>query len=124
MLFGLDMLKRYQANIDLGKNALTIHDREIPFLPEHEIPKSAFMDVPRIDEASVNTEKTTDKRTGQESLKDAEAQPTQAPQSDVWPEKSVSSLTNLGIPQNVAKQLLNASNGNPEIAASIYFQNN
>ncbi|WFD40644.1 DNA damage-inducible protein 1 [Malassezia japonica] len=42
MLFGLDMLKRYQANIDLMKNALVINGREIPFLAEHELPKNAF----------------------------------------------------------------------------------
>ncbi|GAA6029986.1 hypothetical protein JCM8097_009202 [Rhodosporidiobolus ruineniae] len=42
LLFGLDMLKRYQCSIDLKKNALIIQEREIPFLPEHEIPKSKY----------------------------------------------------------------------------------
>lgn len=37
MLLGLDILKRYQACIDLGKNVLRINDEDIPFLSEHEI---------------------------------------------------------------------------------------
>lgn len=41
MLFGLDMLKRYQATIDLGKNALVINGEEIRFLDEHELPAEA-----------------------------------------------------------------------------------
>lgn len=39
LLFGLDMLKRHQATIDLGKDALVIQGREIRFLSEHELPK-------------------------------------------------------------------------------------
>lgn len=41
MLFGLDMLKRYQATIDLGKNALVINGESIRFLDEHELPAEA-----------------------------------------------------------------------------------
>ena len=43
MLLGLDMLKRYQASIDLEKNCLRLtNGAELPFLPEGEIPKNEF----------------------------------------------------------------------------------
>lgn len=47
LLFGLDMLKRYRAKIDLEKNALCLEGIEVPFLHESEIPKS-------FEEAEVN----------------------------------------------------------------------
>ena len=47
LLFGLDMLKRYQACIDLFKNKLVFPSHEVPFLPEWEIPK-------HLEEAAVN----------------------------------------------------------------------
>jgi DNA damage-inducible protein 1 len=47
LLFGLDMLKRYKAKIDLEKNALCFESLEVPFLHESEIPKN-------LEEAQVN----------------------------------------------------------------------
>ena len=40
MLLGLDMLKRYQACVDLEKSVLRIAGDEVTFLPESEIPKN------------------------------------------------------------------------------------
>ena len=42
MLLGLDMLKRYQACIDLDKSVLRIGGDEVAFLPESEIPKQGI----------------------------------------------------------------------------------
>ncbi|KAJ1938370.1 DNA damage-inducible protein 1 [Kickxella alabastrina] len=46
LLFGLDMLKRHLACIDLKRNALVIDENVIEFLPEHLIPKSLDDDDP------------------------------------------------------------------------------
>ncbi|KAI9634425.1 snare binding protein [Dioszegia hungarica] len=42
LLFGLDMLKRYQCSIDLAANVLRIQQTEVPFLPDHELPQDGL----------------------------------------------------------------------------------
>lgn len=129
MLFGLDMLKRYQASIDLKKNALIIQDREIPFLPEHEIPKNEDS-LPLLGDAEP---KETDGAEFQPRVAGKEQSSTGSAQrpnhqgamtrinSEIWDAKKIEELINLGIPKNETTELLNAANGNIEIAASIYF---
>lgn len=50
LLFGLDMLKRHQAIIDLEKDELVIQGRRVRFLPEHELPDSAKNEEVEVDE--------------------------------------------------------------------------
>ena len=51
LLLGLDMLKRYQACIDLQKGVLRFQGNEVPFLPESEIPK--YMEDAELNEPTV-----------------------------------------------------------------------
>ena len=108
MLFGLDMLKRYQASIDLKKNALIIQDREIPFLPEHEIPKNEDS-LPLLGDAEP---KETDGAEFQSRVAGKEQSSTGSAQrpnhqgamtrinSEIWDAKKIEELINLGIPKN------------------------
>lgn len=50
LLFGLDMLKRYQACIDLERNVLRIQGREVRFLSEYELPRNALEEELEVDE--------------------------------------------------------------------------
>jgi DNA damage-inducible protein 1 len=52
LLFGLDMLKRHQAIIDLEQNVLCIQGRKVRFLSEHELPDSARMNEVEVDECA------------------------------------------------------------------------
>ena len=50
LLFGLDMLKRHQAILDLQRNELVIQGRHVRFLSEHELPDAARDDDAEVDE--------------------------------------------------------------------------
>lgn len=128
LLFGLDMLKRYQACIDLKKNALIIHDREIPFLAEHEIPKQIFNvednseqqvpSHPAIDSNATTTGPSTELRTRDDTQT---PQPQNNNHVETWSQEKIQQLKNLGMDQNEAIKLLNVCQGNIDAAANLYF---
>jgi len=141
LLFGLDMLKRYQASIDLKRNALVIQDREIEFLPEHEIPKPSHDALQGIEKTMPNnsskggkseiglgtTEKDGLARIAT-NVTPSEPKPLQNenkksnPKKEIW-ENEINILINLGIPKSEASRLLDQFEGNIDLAASNYFQN-
>ncbi len=172
MLLGLDMLKRYQANIDLAKNALVINDQTIRFLDEHELPAEASAEYEIGEDgkpkpvssgttsegvASANANAAAAKFPGsgqsvgsgssaaaegrrmhehgwsfshppQQASAPATQQQRSAPQAppqqraQAWPQASLTALTDLGASPQQALELLNAANGNVEVAASLLFQ--
>ncbi|WFD28074.1 DNA damage-inducible protein 1, partial [Malassezia nana] len=146
LLFGLDMLKRYQASIDLKRNALVIQDREIEFLPEHEIPKTSHeppentedqhkaSSIPSMDKmgneqhmvTATGQDKpqmpTTTTQTGQSSKHAPQFDNIQPPSKEKW-KNETNILINLGIPVSKAEELLEKFGGNIDAAASYYFLN-
>ncbi|CAG8589917.1 14124_t:CDS:10 [Acaulospora morrowiae] len=90
-----------EACIDLKKNALIINGNEIPFLPEHELPKKA-----RIEEMNEDIRhEPSASSTGQSR----------------YPEENINVLISMGISRVEAIKLLDATSGNVEMAASLYF---
>ncbi|KAI3595140.1 dna damage-inducible v-snare binding protein [Moniliophthora roreri] len=136
LLLGLDMLKSYQACIDLGKNVLRIQGREVRFLSEHELPDSA-----RNPEASAGPPGTgaiappssSASRPGQSgsftgtgntlgSAPAARLPSNPAPSSaSRHPEANIKMLMDLGVTREVAISTLDAAGGNVDVAASLLF---
>ncbi|KAJ3521795.1 hypothetical protein NM208_g13132 [Fusarium decemcellulare] len=128
LLLGLDMLKRYQASIDLAKDKLIIQGEEVPFLGEAEIPKE--------EEAAVVQEPTLpgpDGTTiGQRSGAVLPPGEQQQPPSVVSPQPNppvsapaapaaIESLVSMGATREQAIQALQAADGNADVAASLIF---
>ncbi|ODO07623.1 DNA damage-inducible protein 1 [Cryptococcus wingfieldii CBS 7118] len=111
LLFGLDMLKRHQCCIDLPKNCLRVGDVEVPFLAEHELPSE---------------KKREEDRKVAEDMRDAAAMgkkveaTSSAAAGSSFPGAG-QSLIGLGAPRDQAIQLLEASGGNVDVAASMLF---
>ena len=146
MLFGLDMLKRYQASIDLKKNGLVIHDELLPFLPEHEIPKkhelllngkvsdhnpTVLMDQPQQQSSSTLPLTSGERDNHNNRLNNSHA--SMGTSTSTYDElkmprgnyqnmqEKINQLTNMGIPENQAKELLKLANGDVNMAISFYF---
>jgi DNA damage-inducible protein 1 len=146
LLFGLDMLKRYRAKIDLEKNALCFEGQEVPFLHESEIPRSfeeAEMNEPTVsgpngEEIGAKTGAVRPKGSAAAGSSNAgasssssqpaqsQAQPTtsQAPvpsaPSSNFPQEHIQQLTGMfGCSEQEAIQALEMFGGNVEHAASF-----
>ncbi|KAL1613890.1 DNA damage-inducible protein 1 [Diplodia seriata] len=120
LLFGLDMLKRYKAKIDLEKNCLCFEGIEVPFLPESEIPKSfeeAQMDEPTVsgpNGTEVGTRSGAGRTLGTPEQRNTSTTP--------FPASDIDQLVSLGFSKEQAINALQACGGNVEYAASLLFQ--
>ncbi|KAJ3485513.1 hypothetical protein NLG97_g6799 [Lecanicillium saksenae] len=150
LLLGLDMLKRYQATIDLAKDKLVIQGEEIPFLGEAEIPKEedGNQDEPTIpgpagttigqrsgaveppSEASSSAPPTGAATAGAPSATPATttapapapaAAPETAPAAAAILPQHIETLMGMGATREQAIQALQAAEGNVDVAAGIIF---
>lgn len=149
LLLGLDMLKRFQATIDLGKDRLIIQGEEVPFLGEADIPKddetapeeptiagpsgtavgqhSGAVFAPQAQQPAQQPPQQPAQHQFQQPPQVSAPQPTPAapqvqPASDpqVSPDH-VNSLVAMGIPRAQAIQALVASDGDMNVAVGILF---
>ncbi|KAG8993034.1 DNA damage-inducible protein 1 [Tulasnella sp. JGI-2019a] len=146
LLFGLDMLKAHQACIDLEKNVLRIRGREVPFLPEHELPKSALHETGElVEEGASQTGGSSSPGAGPSSSAPPQIhfpgtghalgsnprntpQPSQPQQPQAparnnggFSEEHIATLESLGATREMAIQYLQAAGGNLDVAASMLF---
>ncbi|GBB84129.1 hypothetical protein RclHR1_10770005 [Rhizophagus clarus] len=132
LLFGLDMLKRHQACIDLRKNALVINDKEIRFLAEHELPESARMDEmgeSLNDIASSSSASNTKSPSISSSIianpPSSNSSSPVSQQHSQYPEEHIQNLISMGgITRDEAIKLLDIASGNVDTAASLLFDKN
>ena len=137
LLLGLDMLKRYQASIDLMKGALVIQGVEVPFLGEADIPKEVQQnDAEMLKEAKkaslgvVPVPKSSDAASASAAASGSSAaaaaavgsQQQAAPpssRSTSFPPGDITKLTELGASREEAVHLLEIAGGNVEEAAGL-----
>lgn len=142
LLLGLDMLKRYQASIDLSKDKLIIQGQEISFLGEADIPKN--MEEERAEEPKLagpggttiggRSGVVSGPQTGSSAPPSAAAAPATPapapapsqreaaqPAQTTFPEEAISNLAAMGFSREQCIQALSACDGNVEYAASFLF---
>lgn len=114
MLLGLDMLKRYQATIDLKNNCLRIQDESVTFLPEHELPEKAK-------EKKGDSVEGTSVKPLAEPPKPVIATAPSSSATIKYPETAIKVLVDMGVSREEALNALEATGGNVELAVTIIF---
>lgn len=145
LLLGLDMLKRYQASLDLAKDKLIIQGEEVPFLGEADIPKEeeqAVVEEPTLpgpagtsigQRSGAVLPPSTPQSQPPSAPPQAAAQPpatapppsqaqATAPRINISPQ-AVEGLMAMGATREQAIQALNAAEGDADVAASLIFFN-
>lgn len=132
LLLGLDMLKRHQASLDLGRDKLIIQGVEIPFLGEADIPKEfeeALEEEPKVPGPAGTT---IGQRSGAVSAPGSAgpsagaapgpSNPAPAPSRPSFPREHIEQLKALGASEEKAIRALEATGGNVEYAAGLIFE--
>ncbi|PRW58158.1 DNA damage-inducible 1 [Chlorella sorokiniana] len=124
-LFGLDNLKRHQCCIDLKDNVLRFGSsgEALPFLPEHEIPKSehklAGGDLQSPSQSGPSA--AAPAPAAQQPAASGGGAPAAAGGLPAGWEEKLERLQGLGFPRDACLQALRATNGNEEMAGSLLF---
>lgn len=133
-LLGLDLLKKYQAQIDLKRNVLVIADNEIPFLPESEIPKN-FLESHAAPEAMIEPAATMAGSSSSHALprpapnstnqsasaSSSKRRHVEQPARPQYSEEVITNLVALGFTRNEVINALNRHGGDPDLAAAQLF---
>jgi len=147
-LFGLDMLRRHQAVIDLQKNVLRISTQEVPFLQEKDIPhlrtqnledlqrsQMDSMDMKSAPNSNSNNNSNSTSNSNSNSNNNSNSNRNNNPvggsgmntntttQSSGIKEEDITTLMrNLSCTREEAMNALRMTGGNVDMAASLLFQ--
>lgn len=106
-LLGLDMLRRFQASIDLKHNCLRIGDEQVPFLAEKDLYEDAPLFISHSPSVSRNGLNSTS---------------TSTPNAHHGvSEESIRNLSNLGFSRHEALKALEMAAGDEQVAAGLLF---
>jgi len=142
LLLGLDMLKRYQACIDLAKDKLIIQGVELPFLGEADVPKEseeALEEEPKVQgpggttigqRSGVVSPPSESAPAGPSGSGPAAASrpaasagvPPPQPPRPQFPDADIEQLMALGATRERAIRALHQTGGNVEYAAALIFE--
>ncbi|MES1910895.1 MAG: hypothetical protein MHM6MM_003416 [Cercozoa sp. M6MM] len=122
MLLGLDLLRRHQIIIDLKHNCLVVNDVQVPFLSEAQVPRERErrrLEQEQQQQREQEQQQQQNTADGASHTSASMSNPSSNPNAQ---DPNVQRLIALGVPREQAPALLQAANGNVELAVSLFFQ--